>query len=275
MSVGEIGFIGLTIDSNFINYNISATNPLQRTLNASAMQNIALQKDMFQTGAKAANQKTNNNSTVPLTVLFSPKQLLKSYSNQSYVEKLIESNPELQELINENGLDGKVYPENIAKISNTHLTTTTAYALQIANKMNLSLADRQMLEQACVFHDFGKILIPHEVLDKPAELSDDERKIMKLHSEFGYQLLSKTGMNDRVLNMVKNHHMPQSENSDILGQILSVADIYSALREQRSYKAPLSEKEALQILDQKAKNGEVSTEVVNTLKSVVVNSMVA
>lgn len=265
----------MTIDNNFINYNIGTTNVLQRSLNASAMQNIALQKDMFQANSSVASQKTNNKSTVPFTVVFSPKQVLKSYSNPAYVAKLIEANPELQKTIKENGLDGKIYPQNIAKITNSHLTTTTAYALQIANKMNLPLSDRQMLEQACVFHDFGKILIPEEILDKPAELNEDERQIMNLHSEFGYQLLSKTGMNERVLNMVKNHHMPQSANSDILGQILSVADIYSALREQRSYKAPLSEKEALQILDQKAKNGEVSTEVVNTLKSVVVNSMVA
>lgn len=267
----------MTIDGNFINYSVGATNVLQKTLNASAAQNIALRKDLFQTnGANSSLRQSNSLSAVSSPIIYySPKQLLKSYSNPLFVEKLIAENPDLQKMISENGLDGKIYPENIDKISNSHLTTTTAYALQIANKMNLSLSERQMLEKACVFHDFGKILIPHEILDKPAELDIQERKIMNLHSEFGYQLLSKTGMNERILNMVRNHHMPQSANSDILGQILSVADIYSALREQRSYKAPLSEKEALQILDQKAKNGEVSTEVVNTLKSVVVNSMVA
>lgn len=268
----------MAIDANFINYNIAGTNVLQRSLNASKAKSVVMQKDCFQTNpmsSAAQANKTNNNATIPFTVVYSPKQLLKAYSNPSYVTKLIESNPKLQQMISENGLEGKVYPENLEKISNSHLTTTTAYALQIANKMNLSASERQMLEKACVFHDFGKILIPHEILDKPAELNQQERKIMNLHSEFGYELLSQTEMSERILNMVKNHHMPQSANSDILGQILSVADIYSALREQRSYKAPLSEKEALQILDQKAANGEVSTEVVNTLKSVVVNYNVA
>lgn len=268
----------MAINANYINYNVGGTNVLQRSMNAMASANVALQKDSFHTSPLSTNliaQKTNKNNTVPFSVVYSPKQLLRAYSNPTYVSKLIESNPKLKQMISENGLDGKVYPENLAKISNSHLTTTTAYALQIANKMNLSLADRQALEKACVFHDFGKILIPHEILDKPAGLNEQERKVMNLHSEFGYELLSQTGMSERILNMVKNHHMPQSANSDILGQILSVADIYSALREQRSYKAPLSEKEALQILDQKAANGEVSTEVVNTLKSVVVNSNVA
>ena len=89
---------------------------------------------------------------------------------------------------------------------------------------------------------------------------------MDLHSELGAELLKSTGMSERVINLVKNHHNA-GNNTDILGQILSVADIYSALRETRSYKEALTEREALEILDQKAKNGEVSTEVVSALKA--------
>ena len=263
------------MNCNLVNFNIASTNVLQRTLNASALQNIGLQKDLFQANKSSQTSISKSGVTSPFTVKYSPKQLLKSYSNPEYVKRLIESNPKLQEMIKENGLEGHIHPENIEKISNAHLTTTTAYALQIANKMNLPTYERQLLENGCIFHDFGKILIPHEILDKPAELNSQEREVMNLHSELGYELLLNTGMNSRVLDMVKNHHMPLTDNTDILGQILSVADIYSALREQRSYKAPLSEKEALQILDQKAQNGEVSTEVVNTLKSIVVNSIAA
>ena len=69
--------------------------------------------------------------------------------------------------------------------------------------------------------------------------------------------------------------MPQNQNSDILGQILSVADIYSALREERSYKQELHEEDALYLLDQKAIKGEVSTEVVDALKSSVISGAVA
>ena len=122
-----------------------------------------------------------------------------------------------------------------------------------------------------IYFIFGKEStgIPKEILNKPGKLNEQERQIMDLHADLGYELLSGTSINKRVLNLIKNHHMPVETNNDVLGQILSVADIYSALREQRSYKAPLSDKETLQILDQKAKNGEVSTEVVNTLKSII------
>ena len=132
--------------------------------------------------------------------------------------------------------------------------------------MGLSQADKKVLEQACVFHDFGKVLIPKEIIDKQGLLTNEEKQIMDLHSELGAELLKSTGMSERVINLVKNHHNA-GNNTDILGQILSVADIYSALRETRSYKEALTEREALEILDQKAKNGEVSTEVVSALKA--------
>ena len=155
------------------------------------------------------------------------------------------------------------------------MTTTTANALSIANKMGLSAVDKKDLELACVFHDFGKILIPPEIINKPEALSKQEKQIIDLHAQLGFELLSSTGMNERVLNLIKNHHVPQGENADILSQILSVADIYSALREERSYKQQLKEQDALNLLDQKALKGEVSTEVVNALKALVVSHCVA
>ncbi len=198
---------------------------------------------------------------------YTPKQLLLAYSNPQYVESLIERNPKITKMLADKGLKTTIYPENIINICNSHITTTTAFALQIANNMkNISQNEKRILEQACVFHDYGKILIPPEILEKPDILTEDEKEIVDIHAQLGYELLSKTGMNKRVLNLIKNHHNPMTENTDILGQILSVADIYSALREERSYKNTMSEKKALKLLDRKAKQGEVSTEVVNALK---------
>ena len=169
----------------------------------------------------------------------------------------------------------EIYPQNITQITQAHLKTTTANAMRIANEMGISAADKKILELACVFHDYGKILIPKEILNKPDKLNAAEKEIMDMHAQLGYQLLSKSNLNKRVLELIKNHHKPCAENADILGQILSVADIYSALKEQRSYKKPLTEKQAFQILDQKAKQGEVSTEVVEALKKSVISAKTA
>ena len=263
----------MNIGSNFTQFNIAhAGNVLNTNL---AKQMPGMKFDTFQKGLYTTSPRktsVSSNSTIPINNLYSSKQLLNAYSNPSYVKFLIDTNPNVKNMLSAYGVETKIYPENIKNITNSHLTTTTAFALQIANKMGISQADKQILEQACVFHDFGKILIPKEIIEKTSSLTDSEKQIMNLHSDLGYELLSSTGMNERVLNLIKNHHNP-SNNTDILGQILSVADIYSALREERSYKKALSEKDALSILDQKAQSGEVSTEVVNALKASLYTSV--
>ena len=89
---------------------------------------------------------------------------------------------------------------------------------------------------------------------------------MDLHTILGAELLKRSGLNSRVLSLISAHHSTPEEQDDLLAQILSVADIYSALREERAYKPAFSEDEALELLDQKAGRGEVSTEVVAALK---------
>ena len=223
--------------------------------------------DSFQRGIYVTAPKKTFAALSSINAAYSPNQLLNAYLNPSYLKFLVDTNPNIQNMLNEHGLEGKIYPENISKISKSHITSTTAIARQIANQLNISQADKQILEQACVFHDFGKVLIPKEILLKPSQLSDSEKEIMDLHAELGAELLSTTGMNSRVTDLVRNHHDNNAENADILGQILSVADIYSALREERSYKASVSEEDALSLLDQKAQNGEVSAEAVDALKA--------
>ncbi len=201
--------------------------------------------------------------------VYFPSQLIQAFSSKASVDEMVKNNPKIKEILNKYEIEYSVNTKNIRDIIPTHIQTTKSIALQIANEMNLSVLDKKQLELACIFHDFGKILIPSEIVNKKGELTDSEKEIMSLHSQLGYELLSTTKLDKRVLQLIKNHHSNIEENHDVLGQILSVADIYSALREQRSYKKPLSNKESLDILDQKAKNGEVSAEVVDVLKQIV------
>ncbi|MBQ9244993.1 HD domain-containing protein [bacterium] len=251
---------------NFINNNI---HPIKHYY-----KDALLSDDLF-THEKAAKKTINEIRPTKVGDLYNPKQLLSAYSNPKCIQKMIDANPKINDILQEKGIDTNICQTNISNILNSHITTTTSFALQIANQMNIKPQDKKLLEQACVFHDFGKVLIPSEILDKPGHLTEEEKSVVDLHSQLGYELLSTTGMNNRVLNLIKNHHNPMSENADVLGQILSVADIYSALREDRSYKNSMSEQEALNLLDQKAREGEVSTEVVNALKKALTSAKVA
>lgn len=253
-------------DVEQLNMNVSSIG-VSKVPFAAQIAQISSTKDSFAKG-KTTNPVIQTKTAVSsLGVFRSPKLLLKVLLSEPAINKMVESNPNIKQILDEHGVALEINPNNLASIVNTHLTTTTAYALQIANNLNLSSYDKHVLEQASLFHDFGKVLIPSNILNKRDILSYEEKQIMDLHSELGYELLSQTGLNKTVLNLVRNHHKPSSD--DLLAQILSVADMYSALREVRCYKKPLSNKEALEILDQKAQKGEVNTEVVEALKSSV------
>ncbi len=255
--VGNIGISGL-------GSSVKQTdkNSVRRTLKAADYYLPEINRGVYTTAPYSVTSVKH----VPQNLnLYSPKLLLKVFANPSYVHNLINSNPELVDILKKYNLT-EINTKNLLSIVDSHLTTTTAYALMIANNMGLSRDDKKILEQACIFHDFGKLLIPEEIINKPYGLTPEEKEIMDLHAELGYQLLKNTGLNERVLNLVRNHHKTVAENNDLLGQILSVADIYSALREKRVYKAPLPVNTAMDILDQKALNGEVSAEVTDSLK---------
>ncbi len=251
--------------------NIKSSGIFNTRTSSNPLRTSGFQKDLYVKAPK--NSSIPANTTIPTSEIYTPKQLLKAYTNPQYLNFLINTNPNINNILNSKGIKVQIHPENISDITNSHLTTTTAYALQIADKMNLSQADKRILEQACVFHDFGKVLIPKEILKKPDLLTPEEKEIMNLHAQLGYELLTNTGMNKRVLDLIKNHH--NTQNTDILGQILAVADIYSALREERSYKTSMTEKEAINILEQKADNGEVNKDIVEILKSILALSSVA
>ena len=140
-------------------------------------------------------------------------------------------------------------------------------------KHEINLSD---IQQAAMLHDYGKVLIPKEILNKKGTLSTEERKIMELHAEFGYELLKQIGVKEEVLNLIKYHHQKpdgsgypkinQDFKHDINAQILEAADMYSALTEERPYHKAYSKEEALQIIYKEVENGIISQEVFDALK---------
>jgi len=160
-----------------------------------------------------------------------------------------------------------------------HLTATRIIAAKIYSalpadlKAEVNLSD---LQQAAMLHDYGKVLIPKEILNKKGTLTDKEKKIMELHSEFGYELLKQQGVNERVLKLIKYHHQkpdgsgyPEADTNfdyTLSAQILEAADIYSALTEDRPYHKAYSKDEALNIIHKEVESKNISEEVYIALK---------
>ena len=163
-----------------------------------------------------------------------------------------------------------------------HLTATRILAAKIHSALPDDIKSQvniSNVQQAAMLHDYGKILIPKEILNKKGELTPEEKKIMDMHAELGYELLKEQGIKEEVLNLIKYHHQkpdgsgyPQIDNNfeySIESQILEAADIYSALTEDRTYHKAYSKDEALKIIYKEVESGVISQEVFDALKKSV------
>ena len=77
-------------------------------------------------------------------------------------------------------------------------------------------------------------------------------------------------MEPEALEIVKNHHKYKTNLEESAGaklsQIVTVADIYSALTTQRSYKKAMSSDKAIEIIDKLTQEGKLDKDIVDALK---------
>lgn len=199
--------------------------------------------------------------------------------NELAIRKMIADNPEITQILKQNKLSTNLNMKELQDLKNGHCQETQNISMAILKHLPKIVSqniDVATLKDGAMLHDFGKVLIPSEVLNKNSKLTEQEHKIMDLHSEFGYQLLKTTGVKEEVLDLVRNHHntlnntdnsKPYVQNPAL--QIINVADKYSALTEKRTYKEAFSQEKALAILTQEAEDGKIPPIVLNALKEAV------
>ncbi|MBQ2644163.1 HD domain-containing protein [bacterium] len=197
---------------------------------------------------------------------YNPNALLARYMSEESVNKMLQASPNVSKILAEKGVQPKVCIDNLKNIQNTHVKTTVDVAVALADEMSLPKEDKQAIVLGSIFHDFGKIMIPEEVLNKKGKLTSEERAIVDTHSQIGYELLKTTSMDSKALSIVRNHHRAASMTNDFLSKVVSVADVYSALTEKRSYKETMSDEDALVIIDSFVDSGKLDGDVVGALK---------
>ncbi|MGC4004715.1 MAG: HD-GYP domain-containing protein [Pirellulales bacterium] len=115
--------------------------------------------------------------------------------------------------------------------------------------------DLQLLGLGCLLHDVGKMRVPTDILNKPSRLSDDEMRIMELHTVYGYEMV-RGQTPASAAQIVLNHHQrfngegyparvdpgtgqdlpPLSgKQIPIFSRIATVVDVYDAATAQRCY----------------------------------------
>lgn len=137
-----------------------------------------------------------------------------------------------------------------------HSLRVATYSKAIAAQMKLSQKECELVYQAGILHDIGKIVTPDTVLLNPGKLSPLDYKLIQEHVQVGYSILSKIPMYHDIANIIRYHHERydgkgypygiQGEEIPLLASILAIADSFDAMTTNRIYKARKSKEEAIE-----------------------------
>ena len=203
---------------------------------------------------------------------------LSKYANKQAIVDMIKANPQIIKILNDSQMPININMKVLDDLNKNHLPETKKATIGIVNNLPQefkSAVNYQALQKAAVLHDIGKVLIPEAILNKNGNLDEKEFNIMQNHAILGYEMLKTTDLDSETLELIKNHHQNAqqtgypnvSENfvANINTQILSTADMYSALREKRAYKSEMGKNQALAIIHKEMKAGKIHPAVFKAL----------
>jgi putative nucleotidyltransferase with HDIG domain len=139
-----------------------------------------------------------------------------------------------------------------------HSLGVTATAAGLAEQLGLSKERCQLVRRAALLHDLGKLSVSNAILDKPGKLNAAEWQIVRKHPELSQQIIERIPSFSAIAAIAGRHHerldgtgYPGHLTADDLSledRIVAMADVYSALSEDRPYRAGMSSDQVLAIL---------------------------
>lgn len=128
----------------------------------------------------------------------------------------------------------------------THVTNVCILAMSQAESLGFSGEHLHNIGVASLLHDVGKVFIPEEILNKAGQLTAEERKTMETHSLKGARyLMGIDGIPKLAVLAALEHHLRYDGSGypsikggwqpNIVSQIITVADVFDAMRSKRSY----------------------------------------
>jgi len=215
-------------------------------------------------------------------------QVSKQVNNQKqlirYQKELEDMNKNLDEKVKEQAKEiiftQKISIEAIANMvesydddTGTHVKRIEQYTSLIVNCLPITdqnpIENRITIPFASILHDIGKLMIPKDILTKPERLNEEETVIIKTHAKLGGEVLKNANITfkenfdkDSYLKIASDiamyHHEKwdgtgypeglKGENIPKSARIVTIVDVYDALRSKRVYKEGFTHEKAVEII---------------------------
>jgi HD-GYP domain-containing protein (c-di-GMP phosphodiesterase class II) len=162
-----------------------------------------------------------------------------------------------------------------SRFTAAHSSGVASCAEALAKLADFSGRECKMMRVAGYLHDLGKLAVPTEILEKSGKLTADEFNIVKTHPFLGFRLLEPVRDLDVINAWASFHHERMdgtgypfhhdAANLPLGSRIVAVADVYTALAEDRPYRRGLDQSESLRLLRSMGNEGKLDMEIVSSL----------
>lgn len=162
-----------------------------------------------------------------------------------------------------------------SRFTSTHSSGVSAAAYTLARLAKRSEQECMVVRAAGYLHDLGKLAVPKEILEKPAQLDGPERNIVKNHTYYTYRILETIPGLLEISSCAAFHHERldgsgypfhlTEKDISTAARIMAVADVFTAITEDRPYREGVSQDSALKILQDMARNAALDPDIVSLL----------
>lgn len=202
---------------------------------------------------------------VPILVLrLSQKQYIDR--TKIFVNELKEKNAELEHSSNEIQKLNEGLLNTLAEVVDLrdpyvlgHSKQVAHYGVSIAEKLGLPPKRVELIHNAGLLHDVGKLGISETILFKPGRLTMEEYDIVKKHVTLGADILEASNAFGDLIPIIRHHHERydglgypdglEGEKIPLEARILSVADSVEAMASDRPYRRGLDNQEVIEELE--------------------------
>ncbi len=158
-----------------------------------------------------------------------------------------------------------------------HSAGVASAAVSLARLYDMSEYECKLMQIAGNLHDIGKLKVPASILEKPGKLTESEFNIMKEHAYYSWMILKDIQGFEVITQWAALHHEKLNgvgypfhltkEELPLGSKIMTVADIFSAITEDRPYRRSMEKEKVISILRGDAQRGLLSSDIVEKLIS--------
>jgi HD-GYP domain-containing protein (c-di-GMP phosphodiesterase class II) len=194
--------------------------------------------------------------------------------------EVLEAEPEPVRRIPEEGLDdvGRAFADMVdlkTPFTLEHSTGVAELAARAAVRLSLPDRDVTAIRRAALLHDLGRVAVSNALWEKPASLTSTEWEQVRLHPYHSERILAQSAALEPLARMAGMHHERQDGSGyhhaarageiPASARLISAADAFQAMTQDRPHRPALPEETAAEALMTEAKDGLLDADSVRSV----------